>query len=88
MTVTRTNLTYNFQNRQFPYFHLQVRENGTDVLFSDCSDVFENTCLTVDDFPANETWDCKDIDNYECSKLDQLFEVDKQEGKPLGNWLN
>ena len=74
MAVTRTHLTSNSSSRPTPYF--QVRQNGTDVLFSDCTDVFENTCLTKDDFPANETWDCKDIDNYECSKLDQLFEVD------------
>ena len=27
-------------------------------------------------FYTKETWDCKDIDNYQCSSLDQLFEVD------------
>ena len=76
-----------------------MRENGSNIIFSECTDVFDNTCLTTDDPPANvnhfhhhlhsrccchhyypfytkETWDCKDIDNYQCSSLDQLFEVD------------
>ena len=52
-----------------------MRENGTNLQLSECTNVFESTCLTTDDFPANVTWDCKDIDNYQCSALDQLFEV-------------
>ena len=80
-----------------------MRENGSNIIFDECSDVLDNTCLTTDDPPANVnhqplsqhdqhhqnpsittmniilvtkvTWDCKDIDNYQCSSLDQLFEV-------------
>ena len=37
--------------------------------------MFDLTCLTMEDPPANKTWDCKDIDNYHCGSLDQVFQV-------------
>ena len=30
-----------------------MRENGSNIIFDECSDVFDNTCLTTDDPPAN-----------------------------------
>ena len=39
--------------------------------------MFDMTCLTMNDPPANKTWDCKDIDNYHCGSLDQVFQVGK-----------
>ena len=38
--------------------------------------MFDLTCLTMKDPPANKTWDCKDIDNYQCGSLDQVFQCD------------
>ena len=37
--------------------------------------MFDLTCLTMKDPPNNKTWNCKDIDNYRCGSLDQVFMV-------------
>jgi hypothetical protein len=55
----------------------QVRKKGSQLEFSNCTNVYDHTCLNVADYPANATWDCKDIDNYECGELDQLFKVSR-----------
>ena len=39
--------------------------------------MFDLTCLTMKDPPANQTWNCKDIDNYPCGSMDQVFQVGK-----------
>lgn len=54
----------------------EVRQNGTNVMFTECTDIFSKTCLTMEDPPANETWDCKDIDNYQCAGLEDVFQCD------------
>jgi len=52
---------------------VSVRENGTDVELQKCSKVFDYTCPTLADPPANETLTCKDIDNYQCANLTELY---------------
>ena len=37
--------------------------------------VWERTCPTLADPPANNTWNCKDIDNYQCGDLENVFKV-------------
>ena len=71
--------------------YAEVRQNGTDAIFYDCHNVswlacqyipwqslwqiFNKTCLTINDPPNNRTWKCKDIDNYQCDSLHQVFRV-------------
>ncbi|XP_023331350.1 uncharacterized protein LOC111703596 [Eurytemora carolleeae] len=53
---------------------VQVRENGTNIELSQCSQVFEYRCPTMLDPPANETLNCKDIDNYQCADLSTVLQ--------------
>jgi len=53
--------------------YAEVRENGTNAKFTGCTNIFQKTCPTLNDPPANQTWDCKNIDNYQCSSLDKVF---------------